>query len=349
MSLPPLSTLAGAAALALLAACSKPEPAAAPAAAPAADTQATPCGRVTVANMNWQSAEVLAHVDALILSKGYGCEVELVPGDTVPTLTAMMEKGQPDVAPEAWVNAVREPLDAAVKQGRLHYAANALPEGGIEGLWIPKYLADAHPEIKTIDDALKRPDLFPAPEAKGKGAIYGCPSGWTCQITVGNAFKAWDAKAKGFVLVDPGSAAALDGSIAKAYERQQPWLGYYWGPTSILGRYAMVKLDAGVPHDPAAWENCNAKLECLQPAKNDWARAQVSTVVTDRFKQAGGPAFDYLNKRSWNHQTVNTLMAWMSAQQASGADGARHFLKTQPELWKTWVTPEAAAKLQAQL
>ncbi|MFT6590907.1 MAG: glycine betaine/proline transport system substrate-binding protein, partial [Rhodoferax sp.] len=72
------------------------------------------CGRITVANMNWQSAEVLAHIDKIILTRGYGCEVELVPGDTMPTLTSMMEKGEPDVAPEAWINAVRQPLDAAV-------------------------------------------------------------------------------------------------------------------------------------------------------------------------------------------------------------------------------------------
>ena len=211
-----------------LAACGQKEDAA-PAPAAAAGAAAAPavaCGRVTVANMNWQSAEVLAHIDQIILSKGYGCDVELIPGDTMPTLTAMMEKGKPDVAPEAWVNAVREPLDAAVKEGRLHYGAQALKDGGVEGWWIPKYLADANPGIKTIDDALQRPDLFPAPETKGKGAVHNCPSGWNCQITTGNVFKAWDAEKKGFKLIDTGSAAGLDGSIAKAYERKQGWLGY---------------------------------------------------------------------------------------------------------------------------
>ncbi|MCB2016727.1 MAG: hypothetical protein KDF54_04355, partial [Hydrogenophaga sp.] len=203
------------AALALSACGKKEEAPAAPAAAPeAAAPQA--CGKVTVANMNWQSAEVLAQIDNVILAKGYGCEVEMVPGDTMPTLTAMMEKGQPDVAPEAWINAVRQPLDAAVKEGKLHYAAKSLVDGGIEGWWIPKYVADAHPDIKTIDDALKHPELFPSAENKKKGAVHNCPSGWNCQLTTGNAFKAWDAAKKGFVLVDTGSAAGLDGSIAKA-------------------------------------------------------------------------------------------------------------------------------------
>ena len=61
---------------------------------------AAECGAVTIANMNWQSAEVLANIDKIILNAGYGCKADLVVGDTVPTLTSMTEKGQPDVAPE---------------------------------------------------------------------------------------------------------------------------------------------------------------------------------------------------------------------------------------------------------
>ena len=329
-----------------LAACGKSESPAAPASV-AADSGA--CGTVKVANMNWQSAEVLAHVDQLILSAGYGCEVELVPGDTMPTLTSMMEKGQPDVAPEAWVNAVRQPLDAAVQDGRLHYAARSLPDGGVEGWWIPKYVADAHPDIKTIDDALKHPELFPAPEAQGKGAVHSCPSGWNCQITTESAFKAWGAKDKGFVLVDPGSAAGLDGAIAKAYERKQGWLGYYWSPTAILGKYEMVKLDAGVPHDKEAFETCNSVGGCANPVKTDWAHAEVLTVVTDAFRKRAGPAYDYLSVRGWSNATVSGLLAWMNAQQANGADVARHFLKTQPEVWQAWVSADVAAKVRASL
>ena len=63
------------------------------------------CGKITIANMNWASANFMAEVDKIILEKGYGCEVELVPGATMPTFTSMQEKGEPDVAPEFWANA----------------------------------------------------------------------------------------------------------------------------------------------------------------------------------------------------------------------------------------------------
>ena len=84
--------------------------------------------------------------------------------------------------------------------------------------------------------------------------------------------------------------AACDGSIAKANERKQGWLGYYWAPTAILGKYNMVKLDAGVPHDKTAFESCNTKTECDKPEKTDWAKSEVFTVVTERFKKIAGPA-----------------------------------------------------------
>lgn len=328
-----------------------PKPAEAPAAQPVAPAPMAEaaCGQVKVANMTWQSAELLANVDQIILAKGYGCDVELVAGDTMPTLTSMMEKGQPDIAPEAWINAVRQPLDAAVKEGRLHYAAKALPDGGVEGWWVPKYLVDAHPDIKTIEDALKHPELFPSAENPKKGAVYNCPSGWNCQLTTENAFKAWGAAKQGFELIDTGSAAGLDGSIAKAYERKQGWLGYYWAPTSILGKYPMVKLDAGVPHDKDAYETCNSKPDCANPTRTDWARAEVYTVVTTAFKQRAGGAMEYLEKRNWDNNTVNTLLAWMSDNQASGQDGAKHFLKTRPDLWKAWVAADVAAKVEANL
>ena len=193
------------------------------------------CGRVTVASMNWQSAEVLAEIDRIVLSKGYGCEVELVPGDTMPTLTSMIEKGQPDVAPEAWTTSVLEPLTAAINEGRLHYGARSLRDGGVEGWWIPKFIADANPEIKTIEDALSRPDLFPSPDDKKKGAVHNCPAGWNCQITTGHAFKAWGAKAKGFALVDTGSAAGLAPARIAPKSRSRDSASFFFKKSSSEG------------------------------------------------------------------------------------------------------------------
>ena len=308
------------------------------------------CGAVTIASMNWQSAEVLSNVDKIILEKGYGCDATITIGDTVPTITSMAEKGQPDVAPEGWIDLLPEVVKHGIDDGKLVTAALALPDGAIQGWWIPKYVADAHPDIKTIGDVLKHPELFPNPEDPSKGAIFNGPQGWGATVVTAQLFKAFGADKAGFTLVDPGSAAGLDGSIAKAYERKQGWVGYYWSPTALLGKYAMVKLDAGVPPNPTEWKRCISVADCPDPKPTAWAPDHVYTLVSKKFADRAAPeVMRYLNTRGWSNATVNALMAWMTDNQAAGEEGARHFLKESPDVWTKWVTPEAAAKIKASL
>ena len=310
------------------------------------------CGDVTMAEMNWASAELMANIDKVILEEGYGCKVELVAGATMPSFTSMNEKGQPDVAAELWINAVANPLNKAMKEGRLH----SVVEGPItelgEGWWIPPHTRKKHPELKTVLDILKRPDLFPHSEDKSKGAFVGCPAGWGCQLANNNLFRAFEMEKKGWVLVDPGSAAGLDGSLSKAAERGENWFGYYWAPTALIGKYDMVKLDFGVPFaGKENWDGCIVKAEqdCANPKPSAWTKSEVHTVITDRFKKEGGAAVTYLTKRIVPGPVMNAMLVFMADQQAGGADAAVEFLKKHEAIWSKWVSSDAAKKIKKAL
>ena len=310
------------------------------------------CGSLTMAEMNWASAELMANVDKIILEKGYGCEVELVAGATMPTFTSMNEKGEPDVAGELWINAVREPLFAAMDEGRLLSAV----EGPItqlgEGWWVPPKTAAEHPEIvKDVNVLLSRPDLFPHPEDPSKGAFVGCPAGWGCQLANANLFRAFEMEKKGWLLVDPGSAAGLDGSMAKAVERGENWLGYYWSPTAMIGKYAMVPVDMGTWAGDENWDGCIVKAEqdCADPKPSSWTHSEVHTVMTSEFAGRGGHAVDYLKKRIFPGPIMNGMLVYMGDEQAGGEDAAIHFLKTHEDLWTSWVSSDAAAKVKSSL
>lgn len=143
----------------------------------APNTAEAACGKLTIAEMTWASAAVAAHVEKIILQNAYGCHVELVPGDTVPTSTSMVERGEPDIAPEMWLISTRAVIDRGVREGRVKIAGQILSDGGEEGWWLPKAFVAKHPELTTLAEVLKRPDLFPDPEEPGMGRFYGCPSG----------------------------------------------------------------------------------------------------------------------------------------------------------------------------
>ncbi len=311
---------------------------------------AAECGDVTIASMNWQSAEVLASLDQFILNEGYGCNAAVISGDTVPTITSMVERGNPDIAPEGWIDLIPEVVNRGLEEGRIVGAAISISDGAVQGWWIPKYIADANPDIETIDDALQHPELFPDPEDASRGAVHNGPAGWGGTVVTAQLYKAYEAEEAGFRLVDTGSSAGLDGSIARAYEREEGWVGYYWSPTALLGRYEMVKLDHGVPLDEEEWQRCNTVADCPDPQRNDWPVDTVQTLTTADFaERAGEEVMDYLNKRSWSNATVNALMAWMTDNQATGEDGARHFLQNNEDLWTEWVSPEAAERIRAAL
>ena len=233
----------------------------------------------------------------------------------MPTFTSMNEKGEPDMAPEMWVNAVRTALDAAVTEGRLIEAAPLLSDGGVEGWWIPKFLADAHPDIKTVQDALKHPELFPAPEDPSKAAVYNCPSGWNCQVSTANLYKALGAEKLGFKLVDTGSAAGLDGSIANAFEKKTGWLGYYWAPTAILGKYDMVTPELRRRARQGGMGRLHGQFRIApNPKVNSYPVSDVYTVVTKAFAEKAAVAMDYVKTRKWDNGTVGKVLAWMDGQ-----------------------------------
>lgn len=317
-----------------------------------ASAAAADCGSFKMAEFNWPSGELMANVDKVILEEGYGCDIELVVGGTSQIFTAMNEKGEPQIAGELWVNALRDLLEAAVAEGRIQ-SVNLGPITGLgEGWWVTDAFVKAHPDLDTVEKVIEHPELFPDAEDPSKGAFIGCPAGWGCQRTNTNLFRAFDMEEKGWKLVDPGSAAGLDGSLAKAAERGENWIGYYWSPTSIVGKYNMHLLDWEAPWARADnWDGCISlpSQECENPQRTSYTESAVHTVVTDEFLKNGGDAVEYLRKRVFPGDVMNGMLFYMEEEQASGEDAAIEFLIKHKDIWKPWVSDEAADKIEASL
>jgi glycine betaine/proline transport system substrate-binding protein len=298
--------------------------------------------------MTWQSAAVLAHLDAQILSLGYGCDVELVPGDTMPTGTSMIEKGEPDIAPELWTNGLGPLLAPAVAEGRIASAGESIVGGAIESWWIPKYMLDANPELATIEGVMANPQLFPDPEDPSKGAVHGCPAGWNCQITSGQLFKAGGMGDAGWNLIDPGSGAGLAGAMSEAYNKNDGWLGYYWGPTSILGQVEMVQVDMG-PHDAAEWERCiGATPDCPDPQMMNFPVSKVEIYVSNKIME-NSTVMEYLGNRGMTSAEISVILAAADADQLSPEEAAEYILLEREDLWKKMVSNDVRAKIKASL
>ena len=322
------------------------------AAAPGTAQAATGCGtkdEITIASMTWMSGIVLAQAAHRILTAGYGCNAKLVPGDTVPTATSMLTKNKPHIAPELWISTASSIWEKIKKKGNVYKAGDVFSEGGKEGWWIPDYVAKANPGLKSIGD-LKDPKyakLFVEAQSDGKSRLYACPPGWACEIINGNLFKALELAKANYQLFSPGSGANLKASIARSVTRKKAILAYYWGPTAVIGRYKLVRLN--MPAYDAKKFLCLTDKNCANPQVSGWKAGEVAVAVVTSLKKKAPNVAAFLGKMQVPNPVINSVLAWGDDRKASPEEVTEHFMKTQQAVWTKWVPADVASKVMASL
>lgn len=306
----------------------------------------TECGTdrtIDIAEMTWPSAAALAHIHAIILEEGYGCNVEVVQGDTVPTSASMISRGEPAVAPELWTGTIAGAWEEGLEQGNVVEAGLAFTDGAVEGWWIPDYVAEANPGLRTPDDLPEYANLFPDPEDPGQGRFIGCPPGWGCEINNAALFDAYGLEDT-FNLFSPGSGGNMDAAISRAFEREEPVVFYYWGPTSLMGKYNFFKLEMPA-HDSEVWK-CNNDPECGPNRPSSFPTPPVIIATASWVPEEAPAVAAYLSSVNLTGGDVSTMLAWGDENGADAAETAANFIATQEDVWTEWVPPLVASRVK---
>jgi glycine betaine/proline transport system substrate-binding protein len=295
------------------------------------------CGEVSITEMDWASSAVVTAVATFLMEQGYGCDVQKVPSSTVPALTSLAETGEPDILTEVWVNSTPA-YQGLVDEGKLVEVADVLSDGGVEAWWIPAYLAESNPELTTWEGIMANP-------AAVGGKFHDCPSGWACDIINNNNLIAAKAEAGGLERFQHGSGETLQTSIASAYADKEPWFGYYWAPTAVLGKYPMVRVE--VPAYDAEGHTCNGDVDCTAPVFSAYPSSKVATAVSGPFAEANPDIVTLLSNVSFTNAQMGEVLAWRLDKNASYDEAAVYFLTSYQDVWADWLNADAKAKLAA--
>ena len=298
------------------------------------------CGEVSITQMNWASASVVTNVANFILEQGYGCDVSIVPSDTVPAVTSVAENGEPDIVTELWTNSTGDVYQRLKDEGKIEEVGAVLEPGGVEGWWVPAYLVEEHPELATIEGVLAHPDWV-------GGMFNNCPEGWGCRVMNDNLLPAFGVEEAGIEVFNHGSGETLATSMASAYENEEPWFGYYWAPTAPLGRYDMVSVDMGEFNEEAHLAAQNQ--DATDVGRTSFPAAPVMTAVTTDFAEDHADLVEFLGNMTFPVDTMNEIVAWMDENSASGEEGAVYFLTNHQDIWGGWINDAATENLQAVL
>ncbi len=295
------------------------------------------CGEVSITEMNWASSQIITEVSKFLMEQGYGCTVEKVPSATTTSVASLAENGEPDIVTELWLNSTGDVYRKLEDEGKVVRLTDVFDPGGIEGWWIPAYLAESNPELTTIEGVLANPDMV-------GGRFNNCPDGWGCRIVNDNLVEALGMR-DSMEIFDHGSGETLATSIAAAYEDAEPWFGYYWAPTAVLGKYPLTQVRIG--DVDADIHLGNQDKENANPGVSDFPPAPVLTVATASLADREPAIAELMGNVSFEISILNGLLAWQDNNGASAEEAAVYFLTNNSDIWSQWINDDAREKLAA--
>ncbi len=300
---------------------------------------------IVFAELDWDSVQVLNQIAGFVFEEGFGCAIDSIPGSTIPMYRGA-SRGDIDVVMEVWLDNVPDFWPDAVAAGDV-LELDPVFEDAIQGFYVPRYMVEGDaergieataPDLKSVEDLPQYASLFRDPEQPNKGRFYNCIIGWRCE-QINNVKLAVYGLLDDFTNFPPGTAIGLSTSMEGAYLRGEPWVGYYWSPTWVLGKLDMIRLEEPAYSD-ACWDNLENNVDTPENATEACAYPASTAVIAlgkDFNKAAPDEIVAFLDAIDTPSALINKILAHMQDTDATPAEAARHFMETETDIWTGWL------------
>jgi glycine betaine/proline transport system substrate-binding protein len=288
-------------------------------------------GSITLAVNPWDGSAANANVAKVILEK-QGMTVKLTDIDENAAWPAL-DSDSIDANLEVWPSGHAKDVSTYIKTKKTVVDGGLIGPTGQIDWFIPKFVADAHPEYKTWEGlkTAAAAKYFATAETGDQGQfLLGDPS-----------YVSYDAdiiKNLGlpFKVVVGGGEAALITAIDSAFKDKTPLLFYFYNPQWANAKYDLVKvqLPAITPActKSAADQGKDHKYACAYPP--DHLFKAISTKLET--KNAG--AFAFLKKMKWTDEDQNTVTKYKNVDGMTIAAAAQKWVDDNPTVWQAWLS-----------
>ena len=301
-------------------------------------------GPIKFGALTWESGQFISNVLKYIAEDGYNCTVEEVPG-AGPALETALSQNDIQIIGEQWVG--RSPImEKAIEENKVAVIGDTLKGGATQGWYVPKYVLDENPGLRSYQDLPKYAELFKDPENPGKSRFMNCPSGWACEVFNTRLLKNTGLD-KVFNNAHPGTGAALDAEISSAFEQHKPLLFYYWQPTGLIAKYDFAPLEFPA-HDETCWKDL-LRADGTSDCVSGFPVSPLGVAVSTPFLETNPELADVFKKVQFTPDELNGAILQMSENKRSGEEQALAFLRENPTVWQAWLSDEAATSLADKL
>lgn len=296
-------------------------------------------GHIKFADAGWDSIKFHNAVAGLIAEKAFEYTWEEVPGST-PVVHEGLINGEIDVHMEEWTDNIPTYMEDLEAEKLQELGVNF--DDNYQGFYVPRYVIEGDeergiepiaPNLKTVEDLKKYPEIFPDEDNPEKGRVYGAIPGWEVDKIMYNKYIHYGLD-ENFEYFRPGSEAALASALSNPFEKGEAVVGYYWEPTWLMGKYDFVLLD-DEPFDEDTYLDGKTALPPVR----------VTIAISNDFAEGNEDIINFLSKYSTSSQLTSDALAYMQDEGADYNETAEWFLQEHDDLLIEWVGEEAAEKV----
>ncbi|SDJ64565.1 ABC transporter substrate-binding protein [Nonomuraea jiangxiensis] len=288
---------------------------------PQAGASSAAAGTVKIAINPWVGYEASANVVAYLLKNELGYNVEM-PEIKEQLSWEGFETGDVDVIIENWGHP--DLKKQFIEEKKVAVEAGSTGNKGVIGWYIPKWMADEHPDITDSKNLNKYADLFKTSESGDKGQLlFGDPSYVSNEEALIKNLKL------NYKVVVGGSEAALIKSAQQAQEQKKPLLFYFWDPHWLFSDIELARVNL-----PAYTPGCDAdpkKVAC------DYPEMDLDKIVSKKFADTGGKAYELVKNFSWTNEDQNAVSDDMTNNGMTGEQAAKKWLDANTAKWQAWI------------
>jgi glycine betaine/proline transport system substrate-binding protein len=278
------------------------------------------CGTITLNENSWVGSTANVYVVKNVLESKLKCDVKITQIAEIPVYQAL-STGKVDAVLEDWQH-----VDQYKQyEQKLKTAQDAGSNGvtGHIGWYVPSYVVQQHPEMKTWKGLLKDWALFKTAESGGKGELLdGDPSYVTADEPLIKNLKL------NLKVVYAGGEASQITSVKQAYAQKKPILFYWYTPQWLNAELKLTEVML-----PARTPGCDVPVKATKCAYPSY---DLRKVISTKFAKSGSPAVNVIKKFSWTANDQNSVAVMIAGKKMKPDDAAKKWIAANPAKVKAW-------------
>lgn len=300
--------------------------------------------KIVATDNGWDSQKIHNAIAEVVVEHAYeGYEFEVSTASSTMNWQSIIS-GEVDLDIESWTENVASYEDD-VTNGDIVDIGVLVPDSR-QGVYVPRYVVEGDkgrdiapmaPDLKTVADLKKYPEVFPDDEDKTKGRLYGSIPGWMADEILYKKYEFYGLN-ENFTYTRLGSEAALFASLAAAYNLGEPWAGYCYEPTWVTGKLDLILLE-DAPYAP----------ELYMDGKCEFPAQELRIVSGKNFAEKAPDLLGFFQKYQTGSSLIAKAVAYVDDTKASYEEAAIWFLNNNGQLLDQWLPAENAKALKEYL